>query len=103
MTHGRDSGRLLPLGDTEHREVMRRWQGEVSGMGGARGQLPETPDDPVAHKLLDAAGEAMNRGDWRQGVEILQLVVKAFQHTQEAACARTVIDRLKDRAAGQGR
>ncbi len=72
-------------------------------MDGERGQLPETPDDPVAYKLLDAAGVALDRGEWREGMQILRLIVKAFRHTQEAACARTVIDRLSERTGGQGR
>jgi hypothetical protein len=40
----------------------------------------------VAYKLLDAAGDAMGRGDWQKGVNILRLVVKDYRHSQEAMC-----------------
>lgn len=95
--------RLTTPGDAEQREVMQLWQRAESGMDGKRGVLPETPDDPVAYKLLDAAGNAMNRGDWQKGVNILRLVVKDYRQSEEAACARTVIDRLAGRAGGDGR
>jgi hypothetical protein len=81
----------------EQREVMRQWQRADDGMDGPRGLLPEEPDNPVAYKLLDAAGEAMERGEWQHGITILRLVVRDYRHSQEAACARQVIDRLTSR------
>lgn len=87
----------------EQRGVMRMWQRAESGMDGERGQLPEQLNDPVAYKLLEAAGDAMERGDWQRGVNILRLVVRDYRQSQEAACARTVIDRLIERAGDQGR
>ncbi len=101
--NGRRHGTLAPLEDAEHREVMRRWQRSESSMDGERGGLPETPDDAVAHKLLEAAGDAMGRGDWQQGVNILKLIVRDYRQSQEAACARRVIDRLAERFGGHGR
>jgi hypothetical protein len=44
----------------------------------------------------------MERGDWQRGVNILRLVVKDYRQSQEAACARSVIDRLAERASGRG-
>jgi hypothetical protein len=99
----RNHGTLIPLDAAEHREVMRRWQWVDSGTDGERGGLPATPDDLVAHKLLDAAGDAMGRGDWQKGVNILRLIVKDYRQSQEAACARRVIDRLAEKAGGHGR
>ena len=86
----------------EGREVMRQWEATESGMDGPRGLLPDQPDNPVAYKLLDAAGEAMERGEWQHGVNILRLVVKDYRQSQEAACARQVIDRLKEHTTGRG-
>ena len=63
-------------------------------MDGPRGLLPDKPDDPVAHTLLEAAGTAIERGEWQRGINILNLVVRDYRQSQEAACARTVIDRL---------
>ena len=100
--NGQPKQALQPLAAAEEREVMRRWHRQESGMDGERGLLPERPDDAVAYKLLDAAGIAMQRGDWKQGVTILKLVVKEFRHSQEAACARTVIDRLTEKESGRG-
>lgn len=71
-------------------------------MDGERGGLPERPDDPVAYKLLDAAGDAFGQGRWQQGVNILRLVVRDYRHSQEAACARQVIDRLASEGKGRG-
>jgi hypothetical protein len=100
---GRKPDTLARPGEAEQREVMRHWQRAESNMDGERGGLPETPDDPVAHKLLDAAGDAMGRGDWQQGVNILRLVVKDYRQSREAACACRVIDRLAEKAGGHGR
>ncbi len=101
--NGQKHGTLAQPGEAEQREAMRRWRRAESGMDGERAGLPETPDDPVAHKLLDAAGDAMGRGDWQQGVNILRLIVKDYRKSQEAACARRVIDRLAEKFGGQGR
>jgi hypothetical protein len=60
--------RLTLPGDAEQREVMQLWQRAESGMDGKRGTLPETPDDPVAYKLLDAAGDAMTGNRRKQPV-----------------------------------
>lgn len=87
----------------EQRDVMRRWRQMETGMDGPRGLLPDKPDNLVAYKLLDAAGEAMERGDWQKGINILRLVVKDYRQSQEAACARQVIDRLKEHAEGRSR
>lgn len=95
--------RLTHPDDAEQWEVMRLWQRAESGMDGERAGLPDKPDDPVAYKLLDAAGDAMGRGDWQRGVNILRLVVKDYRQSQEAACARTVIDRLAEQAGGHDR
>ena len=81
----------------DEREVLRSWQMMDDGLNGPRGLLPDRSDDQVAHKLLDAAGDAMNRGDWQRGVNILKLVVRDYRHSQEAACARSAIDRLAER------
>ena len=62
--------------------------------------MPERADDAVAYKLLDAAGDAIGRGDVRKGVNILTLVTRDYRHSQEAAFARTVLDRLEH---GRGR
>ena len=86
----------------EGREALRLWQIADDGMDGPRGQLPPQPDDPVASILLGAAGAAMNRGDMQRGVNILKLVVRDYRHSQEAACARTVIDRLARRGRAEG-
>jgi hypothetical protein len=91
------NGRLIQPTADEQREAMRQWRRLESGMDGKRGELPEKPDDAVAYKLLDAAGDAMERGHWQQGINILRLVVKDYRQSQEAACARRVIDRLADR------
>ncbi len=73
-------------------------------MDGPRGLLPEQPDNPVAYKLLEAAGEAMERGEWKGGLTILRLVVKEYRESKEAACARgSVIDRLTEISGGKGR
>lgn len=101
--HRRRSGTLIPLDAAEEQEILRRWRRMECGMDGERGGLPEQPDDPIAHRLLDIAGEAMSRGEWQKGVNILRLVVKDYRHYQEAACARRVIDRLAERSDGQGR
>jgi hypothetical protein len=37
------------------------------GMDGPRGGIPEKPDDPVAHLLLEAAGKAIGRGQVQRG------------------------------------
>ena len=95
----RNYGTLTQPTADEQREVMRQWRRVESGMDGERGQLPERPDDPVAFRLLEAAGEAINRGDWQKGTNILRLVVKDYRSSQEAAFARSVIDRLAEEAA----
>jgi hypothetical protein len=97
----RNNGTLIQPHDDEQREVMTHWRRVESGMDGERGQLPETPDDAVAYKLLEAADDAMSRGDWQKGVNILRLIVKDYRQSQEAACARSVIDRLAKEAGGR--
>lgn len=87
----------------EHREVMKQWEATDSGMNGPRGLLPDQPDNPIAYKLLDAAGEAMERGEWQLGINILRLVVRDYRQSQEAACARQVIDRLREHTSGRGK
>lgn len=100
---GIDNGTLSTPGEAEGREGLRLWQRHVSGMDGPRGGVPERPDDPVAYKLVDAAGDAIGRGNWQQGVNILRLVVKDYRQSQEAALARRVIDRLSERDGRHGR
>lgn len=95
--------RLIRPDATTHREVMRTWRQIDSGMDGPRGLLPEQPDNPVAYKLLEAAGEAMGRGEWKGGLTILRLVVKEYRESKEAACARSVIDRLTEISGDKGR
>jgi hypothetical protein len=51
----------------------------------------------ACRKLLDAAGTAMNRGDWQRGVNILKPVIRDYRQSQEAACARSVMDQLVQR------
>ncbi len=94
--------RLTPITAARQREVTQLWQRSENGMDGVRSGLPEQPDDLVAYKLLDAAGDAITRGDWQQATNILRLVVKDYRQSQEAACARTVIDRLSESAKGRG-
>ena len=101
--HRRQPGSLVPLTSREQDEVMRRWQEVESGMEGERGLLPKQPDNPVAHALLDAAGIAFSRSEWRHGVAILHLAVRQYPRSEEAACARTVIDRLAGQGASHGR
>jgi hypothetical protein len=76
---------------------MRHWRMIESGVAGPRITKLEKPDDPVAHHLIEAADQAMSRGDWQRGVNILRLVVRDYCQSQEAALARTVIDRLASR------
>ena len=83
--------------DDEKREVMQHWRMAESGMAGPRITKLDEPDDLVAHRLLEAADQAMSRGDWQRGVNILRLVVRDYRQSQEAALARTVIDRLGSR------
>lgn len=90
----RDSGTLTDLTARQEREVMHRWR-KQTGMDGPRRTADiETPDDPVAFKLLDAAGDAIGKGEVRQGVGILKLVAKVYRDSQEAALARQALDRL---------
>jgi hypothetical protein len=92
-------GKLTERSPAENQEVLKLWRQADSGMDGPRGLLPDKPDDLVAHKLLEAANTAMERGEWQRGVNILKLVVRDYRQSQEAACARTVIDRLAARQA----
>lgn len=94
IRNGHDSGRLEPLSDDKQREVMRHWLNQLSDLPGERGEWPRTPDDPVASKLLEAADYAIEHGRLQQGIAILKFVAKEYRHSQEAACARRVIDRL---------
>jgi hypothetical protein len=95
------SGRLIRPTAAEQRHVMDLWRLADSGMEGPRSSVvPDPPDDPVAYKLLEAADAAMERGDWRRGVNILKLVVRDYRQSREAALARQAIDEL---AARRGR
>ena len=72
-----DSGKLTELTAEKQREVMHRLAG-AKRHDGPRSKLPDTPDDPVAYKLLDAAGDAIGKGQLRQGIAILKLVADQF-------------------------
>jgi len=48
----------------------------------------------VASLSLGAAGVAIERGDRRPAVNIPKLVVRDDRRSQEAACARSALDRL---------
>lgn len=97
------SSTLKPLEPIEQREVLRTWSRSAESRAGERGPLPATPDDQVAHALLNAAGIAIGEGRWQRGLRILRLTTEDYPHSQEAACARTVIDRLTERSATRGR
>lgn len=87
---------LEKISARKQREVLKRWAAS-DGMDGPRGGVPETPDDPVAHLLVEAAGQAIARGQARQGVAILKLVVSEYRESQEAALARAALDHLPQR------
>jgi hypothetical protein len=95
-----DNGKLIRPAAGDEREVLRQWRMVEDGMDGPRGQLPPQPDDPVAYLLLEAADAAMVRGDWQRSINILKLLVRDYRQSQEAACARSVIDQL---TKGRGR
>ena len=103
LTGSRNNGTLTQPTADEQREVIRQWRRVECSLDGERGGLPDQPDDPVAYKLLEAADEVMQRGDWQKGVNVLRLVVKDYRHSQEAAFARSVIDRMAEKADSQGR
>jgi hypothetical protein len=90
----RDNGRLMPVDPAAKREVLELWKLADDGMNGPRGGVPEKPDDPVANLLLEAAGQAIQRGQVQRGVTILKLVVKDYRQSQEAALARAALDQL---------
>ena len=78
---------------------MEQWRSVESGMAGERISHLEKPDDPVAHKLVDAAGEAIAQGRVQAGVHILQLVVKDYPLSQEAALSRQALDQIRKQAS----
>jgi hypothetical protein len=83
----------------EEQKVLSLWRIADNGMDGPRSTtVPERPDDPVAYKLLDAAGDAWERGDRQRSVNILKLVVRDYRQSQEAALARAAIDNLSRRS-----
>ena len=88
------NGTLRTLERAERLQEVEGWQAIISQMEGPRGGMPERPDDPVAWKPLDAAGDAIGRRDWQRGVNILRLVIRDYRHSQEAAFARTVLERI---------
>jgi hypothetical protein len=72
------NGMLKPLTRAEHREVIGQWRRIASSTDGERITHLDTPDDPVAYRLLDAAGEAIARGQVQNGVNILMLVARDY-------------------------
>lgn len=86
--------RLVDIDAAEQRDVLKLWQATSNGMDGPRGSVPEKPDDPVANLLVEAAGVAIGRGQVQRGVNILQLVVRDYRESQEAALARAALDQL---------
>src|SRR5262245_17706939 len=92
-----DPGPLWPVNADEQHEILNRWRAAGNGMDGPRGGVPSKPDDPVAYTLLEAADQVMSLGDLQRGVNILRLVVRDYRESQEAALARTVLDRLARR------
>jgi hypothetical protein len=59
-----DKGALIHPDAAEQREVPRCWQQPTSGLECVWSGLPVQPDDPVAYKLLDAAGDAIGKATW---------------------------------------
>lgn len=86
--------KLVGVAAAEQRDVLKLWQATSNGMDGPRGGVPEKPDDPVANLLVEAAGVAIGRGQVQHGVTILQLVVRDYRRSQEAALARAALDQL---------
>jgi hypothetical protein len=86
--------RLIAVDATEQRDLLKPWQANSNGMDGPCGGVPEKPDDQVANLLLEAAGTAIGRGQVQRGVNILQLVVRDYRESQEAALARAALDQL---------
>lgn len=93
----RDDGRLIEPSPEEQREAVSQWQ----QMTGKRIVTLDRPDDPIAYKLLDAAGEAIARRQVQAGIDILQVVVKDFGESQEAALARQALDQIRKQAMRQ--
>lgn len=81
----RPADRLESLSRAEERQVLKAWNASVEGMDGPRGGVPVVPDDPVAHLLVEAAGQAIERGQTQNGIHILKLVVSDYGQSQEAA------------------
>ncbi|WP_076351868.1 hypothetical protein [Paludisphaera borealis] len=96
----RPGGRLETLGQAEEREVLKAWKSAGDGMDGPRSGVPATPDDQVAHQLVEAAGQAIERGQKQKGINILKLVVRDYRESKEAALARAALDQLEK---GKGR
>lgn len=78
------------------REVLNQWRRIATYTGGERITELGDPDDPVAHRSLDAAGDALGLGRLQEGLDkILRLVVRDYRHSREAAFARQVIGQIR--------
>lgn len=78
---------------------MEQWRSVESGLTGDRIPQLDKPDDPVAYKLVDAAGEAIAQGRLQAGINILRLVVKDYPLSQEAALSRQALDQIRKQAS----
>lgn len=99
-THTRN-GTAIEAVAAENRRALRLWTQTVAGTEGRRGGMPERPDDAVAYRLLEAAGQAFGRGERQKSVHIIELVARDYPQSKEAAFARTVLDRLRERQEGR--
>lgn len=93
----RRDGRLIEPPPAEQRDAVRQWR----QLAGERITRLDQPDDAIAFKLIDAAGEAIARRQVQAGVEILETVVKHFGESQEAALARQALDQIRKQASRQ--
>lgn len=80
------------------RDALRQWRRIESDQAGPRGGMPRRPDDVVAYLLLEAAEAAEERGERQHSINILKLVIRDYRQSQEAAFARSVIDKLPHRS-----
>lgn len=83
----------------EQRQALGQWRRIESGIDGRRISELAATDDPVAHKLLDAAGDAIAGARIVEGLNILRLIVRDYRQSQEAALARQAIDQIRKQAA----